>query len=256
VSRNIRLVVQYEGTRYHGWQRQKSGDTIQGKLETVLERLAGEPVNIIGASRTDAGVHARAQVANFHAPADLAPRAVLEHCLRYLPQDIVVLGADEVPERFHARYLARGKRYVYRIWNRHIPDVFERRQWYHVPEALDLAAMRQAALSLVGSHDFASFCGSRSDAKSTLRRLDLLDVSGETGRVTVALEAPSFLLGMARIIAGTLIEVGQGRIDAGEVGRLLDRALRRAAGFTAPAQGLCLECVRYDPPWDILPLLP
>ena len=249
--RNIRMVVQYEGTRYHGWQRQKAPETVQARLEDVLSTLVGAPVNIIGASRTDAGVHARRQVANFHA--EVEPEAVVEHCLRYLPHDIAVTAAEVVPERFHARYLAREKRYVYRVSNRAVPDVFERRTTYHVPEPLDVPAMSAAAAHLVGSHDFASFTGSRSDAKSTQRRLDRLGVAARAGRLYIELAAPAFLLGMARIIAGTLIEVGRGRMRPEDLLGILARAERRAAGFTAPAHGLCLEEVRYDPPYERLP---
>lgn len=256
MAQNTRIAVQYEGTRYHGWQRQKKGQTIQGKLEAVLETLAGEAVNVIGASRTDAGVHARAQVANFHTVAALDPRRVVEHCAAYLPEDIAVLGAQVVPERFHSRYLARGKRYVYRLCTRPVPDVFERRTTYHLPGELDVAAMRRAAALIVGSHDFASFCGTRSDAKSTVRTLEKLEVDHEAGVIRVVLEAPAFLLGMARIITGTLIEVGQGRLRVQEIPRILERAERPSAGFTAPPQGLCLVAVRYDPPWDTPPEVP
>jgi tRNA pseudouridine38-40 synthase len=245
--RNFRLTIQYEGTRYRGWQSHEAGDaTIQGKIETVLTRLVGEPVNVIGASRTDAGVHAEHQVANFHGPDRLDPDDVLEQCNRYLPSDIAVQAVDIVPERFHARYHARLKRYLYRVWNLPHRDVFWRRTSYHVPEALDLDAMRGAAGRLVGRHDFGSFCGVRSRAKSTVRDLERLIVSRGDGMVLVTLEAAAFLYGMARIICGTLIEVGKGRVAEGTMPAILERGERRAAGFTAPACGLCLAAIQYE----------
>jgi tRNA pseudouridine38-40 synthase len=249
---NTRIVLQYDGSRYQGWQRQKHGEmTIQAKLEAVLSRLSGEPINVIGASRTDAGVHAEAQVANFHTSREVTPAEVAEYCYRYLPEDIVVKRADEVPERFHSRYLARAKRYVYRICNRPIHDVWSRRYSYHVPEKLDLNAMRRAGSALVGRHDFASFCSSRSGSKSTERELERADVTGAHGLVELTFEAPTFLHGMVRIIAGTLIEVGLRRVDPDDIEGMLARTERQAAGFTAPGYGLCLMEVRYDPPFAL-----
>ena len=252
-ARNIRFLVQYDGTRYQGWQRQKTGEgTIQAKLESVLSRICEEPINVIGASRTDSGVHAEAQVANFHTRSRLAIEGMAERCHRYLPEDIVVVGADEVPERFHSRYLARSKRYAYRICNRRFHDVFRRRYRYHVPEPLEVTSMRRAAALLTGTHDFASFCSSRRGDKSTLRELTRAEIEERDGLVEILFEAPTFLYEMARILAGTLIEVGLGRISAASIPGILERRERRAAGFTAPPRGLCLLAVRYDPPFDRL----
>jgi tRNA pseudouridine38-40 synthase len=250
--RNIRVVLQYDGTRYQGWQRQKLGDaTIQAKLEAVLSRAADERINVIGASRTDAGVHAAAQVANFHTTSGLPLAGFREACDRYLPEDIAVTAAEEVPERFHARYLARSKRYLYRIRVAPERDVFRRRYEYHLGKRLDLELVRAAAAPLLGTHDFASFCASRTGHKSTVRELTRLEATGRGEIVELAFEAPAFLHGMARIIAGTLIEVGLGRIAPEEVAAMLAGLERRAAGFTAPPEGLCLVAVRYDAPYDL-----
>lgn len=246
-ERNVRLVLQYDGTRYQGWQRQRAGDeTIQGKLEAVLSSVAGERVNVIGASRTDAGVHAERQVANFHTTCTLSVQEIAASCLRYLPEDISVLAADEVPLRFHARYLVRGKRYVYRVRTASARDVFRRRYEYHLGRPLDLQAVREAAALLQGEHDFASFCLARIGHKSTRRELTRVEVRESGGLVELCFEAPAFLRGMARILAGTLVEVGLGRFRPQEVEVALGRSERRAAGFTAPAKGLCLTEVRYE----------
>ena len=251
-GRNIRLVLQYDGTRYQGWQRQKLGEaTIQAKLEGVLSRIADERINVIGASRTDAGVHAERQVANFHTASSRSTEEIVATCHQYLPEDIVVRSAEEVPERFHARYLAQMKRYVYRIRTGPVHDVFRRRYEYHIPRPLDLAAMRAAAVLLLGTHDFASFCASRTGHKSTVREIARAEVKVDGPVVKIAFEAPAFLHGMVRILSGTLIEVGLGRARADSVAAMVERRERAAAGFTAPAQGLSLVEVRYDPPFDL-----
>lgn len=251
-ARNIRLVLQYDGTRYQGWQRQKLGEaTIQAKLEGVLSRVTDQRINVIGASRTDAGVHAERQVANFHTSSPLSLDEITIACHRYLPEDIVVRSALEVPERFHSRYLARLKRYVYRIRTGPVHDVFLRRYEYHVPRPLDIPAMRAAAALLVGTHDFASFCASRVGSKSTVRDLQRADVRSVGAVVELTFEAEAFLHGMVRILSGTLLEVGLGRVDARDMEGMLRRATREAAGFTAPAQGLCLVDIRYDPPFAL-----
>jgi tRNA pseudouridine38-40 synthase len=247
---NLKLVVQYDGTRYLGWQRQREEDperprTIQGKLEQVLSRLAGERVTVIGASRTDAGVHAEAQVANFHASSPLEPERVLAYCARYLPSDIAVRSVEEADPRFHARFLARRKRYLYRIWTRPYPDVFHRKYSLHVAEPLEASAMRRAAESLVGQRDFSSFTSMKSKTKSPVRTLFALDVAEEEGSLELAFEADAFLPHMIRIMTGTLLEAGAGRLDPRAVAAILEARERSAAGPLAPARGLCLMAVLY-----------
>ncbi len=246
---NLKLLLQYDGSRYLGWQRQREDGehprTIQGRLERVLSRLAGERVTVIGASRTDSGVHAEAQVANFHTIAPLAPKQVLAYCARYLPSDIAVCSVEEVDPRFHARYLARRKRYVYRIWTRPYPDVFHRKFSLQVAEPLDAAAMSRAAGFLVGERDFRSFTSMKSKTKSPVRTLFALEVLEGAGTLELGFEADAFLQHMIRIITGTLLEVGAGRLDPQAMGPILEARDRSAAGPLAPACGLCLMSVLY-----------
>jgi len=248
--RNLKLVVQYDGSRYLGWQRQREEDpasprTIQGKLEQVLSRMTGKKVQLIGACRTDAGVHAEAQVANFLTSSALSLQEILAYLTRYLPEDIAVTAADQVDERFHARYRARRKRYVYRIWTAAYPHVFRRRYCLHLPETLDLEAMRRAAGLLVGQHDFRSFTTAKSKAKPAVRTLHALEVHDQEGWVELHFEGDGFLHNMARILTGTLLEVGAGRLAPESVAGILEARERSAAGPLAPPQGLCLLEVTY-----------
>ena len=168
--RNIRLDITYDGTRYQGWQRQAGTDnTIQGKIEQTLSRILGESIEISGSGRTDAGVHARGQVANFHCQSNLSAEEILAELRKYLPEDIGILSCRDVSERFHARLNPREKTYEYRIWNSEMPCVFERRYVYVMPEKLDLKAMEAAAAHLLGTHDFGAFCAHRKTKKSTVR---------------------------------------------------------------------------------------
>jgi tRNA pseudouridine38-40 synthase len=248
--RNLKIVIQYDGSRYLGWQRQKEEDperprTIQGKLEQVLSRMTGEKIEVLGACRTDAGVHAEAQVANFLTASTLSLQEVRAYLTRYLPEDIAVTAADQVDARFHARYRARRKRYVYRIWTAPHPPVFQRRYCLHLPEALDLEAMRRAAGLLAGKHDFRSFTTLRTKTKSTVRTLHALEVRERDGWVELHFEAEGFLHNMARILTGTLLEVGAGRLPAEAMESILEARERSAAGPLAPPQGLCLLEVLY-----------
>ena len=246
--RNFRITVQYDGTRYQGWQRLASGGetrSIQGRLEAVLSRLAGERVALIGASRTDAGAHAEGQVANFHTAAPLSPDAILDSLGRFLPSDIVVSDVAEVDERFHARYLARSKLYVYRVCNRPFPDVLRRGFVLHVPAPLDVEAMRAAGRTLVGTHDFLAFSSVKAGRKSTVRTLVSFEIRDDRGRLDLLFEGDGFLHNMIRIITGTLLEGGAGDRDPADAARALASRVRAEAGATAPAHGLCLLEVRY-----------
>jgi len=248
--RNLKLLIQYDGSRYLGWQRQKEEDperprTIQGKLEQVLSRMVGEKIELIGACRTDAGVHAEGQVANFLTPSSITLPELRAYCTRYLPEDIAVTAADQVDARFHARYRARRKRYVYRIWTAPYPNVFRRRYCLHLSEPLELAAMRTAAGLLTGEHDFRAFTALKSKTKSTVRTLFALEIQEREGWVELEFEGDGFLHNMARILTGTLLEVGAGRLAAEAVPGILAGGERSAAGPLAPPQGLCLLKVLY-----------
>jgi tRNA pseudouridine38-40 synthase len=247
---NLKMILQYDGSRYLGWQRQREEDperprTIQGKMEQVLSRMSGERIRVIGASRTDAGVHAEAQVANFHTSSPLDAGEVLTYCARYLPSDIAVRSVEEVDPRFHARYLALRKRYLYRLWTRTYPDVFRRKFTLHVPEPLDVTAMRQAAAMLVGERDFRSFTSMKSKTKSPVRTLFALELQEGPATLELAFEGDAFLPHMIRIMTGTLLEVGGGRLDPQAVPAILEARDRGVAGPLAPAHGLCLREILY-----------
>ena len=243
--RNIRLDICYDGTRYRGWQRLAgSGDTIQGKLETALSRILAEPIEISGSGRTDAGVHARGQVANFHCQNNMPCQELLAQLRRYLPEDIGIYSCKEVSARFHARLNAKEKTYCYRIWNSDTPCVFERRYVTVFPETLDLDAMRKAAKLLEGEHDFSAFCANAKMKKSTVRYIRSLELTSVGNELRLTVTGNGFLQGMVRILTGTLLEVGTGKRAPGSMEELFG-AKRAEAGFMAPPQGLCLMEVYY-----------
>ena len=244
---NYRLTIQYEGTRYRGWQVQGNTDrTVQGKLEAVLSRLTGEAVQLHGSGRTDAGVHALGQVANVKLTRAADPEGLLAELNRYLPEDIAVTELSPVPERFHARLNATAKTYRYRIWNSAVPNVLERRCMTQVPEALDLTAMRAAADLLIGTHDFRSFCGLRRFKKSTVRTLYAIDIEKTGSEIRILFRGNGFLMRMVRILTGTLVEVGTGQRPPEEMAEILAARDRAAAGPSMPPQGLTLLSVEYD----------
>ena len=243
--RNIRLDICYDGTRYRGWQRLPGkDDTIQAKLETVLSRILGEEIEISGSGRTDAGVHAMGQVANFHCESAMPPEKILENLRKYLPEDIGILACKECAPRFHARLNAWEKTYRYRIWNSDEPCVFRRRYVAVFPEKLDLAAMVRAARYLEGEHDFSAFCGNPKFKKSTVRCVHAVRIYEAEGELRLEFTGDGFLYNQVRIMVGTLIEVGRGARSAESIPALFG-AKRSEAGFLAPAQGLCLMEVVY-----------
>lgn len=243
--RNIRLDICYDGTRYNGWQRQTSHDnTIQGKLETALSRILDEPIEISASGRTDTGVHARGQVANFHTASGMDCTELLSELRKYLPEDIGIYSCREVSPRFHARLNALEKTYQYRLWNSGAPCVFDRRFVAVMEEKLDLEAMKEATQLLLGTHDFSAFCANKKMKKSTVRTIKSFTVEpvGEEIRFTVT--GNGFLHNMVRILVGTLVEVGRGERSVDSI-RSLFGAKREEAGFLAPGKGLCLMEVRY-----------
>ena len=216
--RNFRITVSYDGSRYQGWQRIGNGQSIQGKIEAVLSEMAPDiRFRFHGAGRTDAGVHARAQVAHFKINTDRTPDDIRAYLNRYLPEDIAVTACEEADDRFHARLNATGKRYVYRIWNSDTPDVFERKYLCRMEQKLDTVEMQRAADLLIGTHDFKAFCGSKKMKKSTVRTLHTARVERLGDEVRLTFEGTGFLQNMVRILAGTLVEVGQGKRNAQEM---------------------------------------
>ena len=243
--RNLRLDLCYDGTRYRGWQRLPGkDDTIQGKLETTLSRILGETIDISGIGRTDAGVHAKGQVANFHCESRLPAEEILVQLRRYLPEDIGIYSCREVSQRFHARLNAREKTYRYRIWNSDTPCVFQRRYVTVMPEPLNLEDMRKAADLLCGQHDFSAFCGNAKMKKSTVRFLRSVQIEQNGEEIHLCFTGNGFLHNMVRILVGTLVEVGRGERSIQNIPSLFG-GKRAEAGFLAPPQGLCLEEVMY-----------
>lgn len=244
--KNYMINVAYDGTRYKGWQVQKStDDTIQGKIQYVLSTLAGNPVEVIGSGRTDAGVHATGQRANFHMPEHFSKEEIFEWLNKHLPSDIAVTSIKEVPERFHCRFNALSKTYVYTIHTGIVPDVFRRRYVYDYEMPLSLERMKEAADYLVGEHDFKAFCGNKKMKKSTVRTIFSIDIEKVGADIVIKYTGDGFLQNMIRIITGTLIEVGDGRRNPESMVEILDSKDRSKAGYTAPACGLTLERVDY-----------
>ena len=242
---NFKMTVAYDGSRYSGWQRQgNTASTIQFKLEQALSRLTGENVEISGSGRTDAGVHAAGQVASFHLSTRQDCGELMNQLNEALPEDISVLDLRSAAPRFHARFSAKEKVYRYTIQNSPKKDVFGRKYSYRLPEKLDLAAMEQTAKRLLGTHDFRGFATGRTK-KSTVRHLSSVEIRREGERVYLTFTGNGFLYNMVRILTGTLIEAGLGQRTPESVLPVLENGDRTGAGFTAPAQGLCLMEVRY-----------
>ena len=245
MKKNYKMTVAYDGTRFYGWEHQPNRDTVQGKLEAVLSRLAGEPVDVIGAGRTDAGVHARAMVASVRLDVAETPKEIRNYLNRYLPDAIAVREVKEAGERFHARYNALGKTYRYICFDGPVKPVFDRKYVTMLPDRPDVEAMRQAAAILVGEHDFRAFCGNPHMKKSTVRDVDTISVERRRDRVIFTFHGNGFLQNMVRILVGTLLEVGYGRMTAEDVRAVLESRDRKKAGPTAPPEGLCLMKVDY-----------
>ncbi len=244
---NYRMLIQYDGTRYNGWQKQGDTDnTIQQKLETILARMTGEQVDVHGAGRTDAGVHARGQVAQFRLSEERSPKEILAYINEYLPDDIGVLSVDIAGPRFHSRFNATRKIYLYRIGKNKAAHVFDRKYIYEYRGVLDTAAMKVATIQLRGEHDFRSFCGNPRMRKSTVRNLYAIHIRETEDEIDLEFIGEGFLQYMVRILVGTLIEVGEGRRDPLSMDALLEARDRTMAGPTAPACGLTLMQVDYN----------
>lgn len=255
--RNIRLTMSYDGTAYHGFQRQPEfhGPTIQGTVEAIWLKLAGEAVKLNTAGRTDTGVHAAGQVINFLTQARIPDEKIPKAFNSLLPRDIRILAAQTVDPEFHARNSARWKRYDYRIDNRPIPDVFTRLYTLHEPIPLQVEGMKHAASLLEGMHNFKAFSAAGGSSKTFERTLYVCRVRELKGLLQITCIGDGFLYNMVRIIAGTLLDVGKGRIQAEEIPDILRSRDRNRAGVTARALGLTLSYVHYGPelPQEIFP---
>ncbi|MCD8036858.1 MAG: tRNA pseudouridine(38-40) synthase TruA [Clostridiales bacterium] len=247
MKKNIAVTIQYDGTRYKGWQKQgNTSDTIQGKLEALLSRMAGEEIEIHGSGRTDAGVHAAAQQANFHIDTDMSADEIMDYMNTYLPEDIGVISAREASPRFHSRLNAIKKTYCYRIHTGRVPDALNARfEWVH-PEPLDIEAMKEASEYLLGTHDFKSFTDLKKSKKSTCRTIESIEFKENGADLAIYFTGDSFLYHMVRILTGTLAEIGEGKRQPDEIPEIISALSRQAAGPLAPAKGLTLMKVYYD----------
>ncbi|MCU0728140.1 MAG: tRNA pseudouridine(38-40) synthase TruA [Planctomycetes bacterium] len=245
--RTLRLTIEYDGTDFSGWQRQRGDRSVQEVLEDALSRHLCERITIIGAGRTDAGVHAAGQVASFRTGNGMPARGVWHGTNALLPGDVAILGVEEAEPDFHARRDATGKHYRYSILERPVRSPLHERRAFRVPAILDAAMMTDAARRLLGCHDFSSFRNAGSFEGSAVRTLSRLDVSREGAFLHLDVAGDGFLYRMVRNIAGTLIRVGERRLAPEEVGEILERRERPAAGPAAPARGLCLVEVFYEP---------
>lgn len=244
--KNIKLTISYDGTNYHGWQKQKNKLTIQGVIESKLKLITGEDIRLIGSGRTDAGVHAINQVANFKTRSELDPIVIKKALNSLLPEDIYIKDAKYVPLDFHARYMARSKTYEYRILNRREPDIFNRKYHWHVIPPLDMENMSKALSMLVGSHDFSSFKSSGSSVLNPIRTVFRAEIiSDSAGILKIVIEADGFLRHMVRNIVGTVVQLGYGKIDIDKFRKIFEARNRQLAGKKAPARGLFLLDVRY-----------
>lgn len=249
--RNFKIIVQYEGTRYQGWQRQEStANTIQGKLEALLTKMCEAErkpaaVEVTGSGRTDAGVHSLGQTANFHLDTLKKPNDIMKYMNAYLPEDIAVVQIEEVDGRFHSRLLAREKTYCYRVMNSEVPHIFDRRYVYEYPGKLHVENMRKAAGYLCGTHDFKAFTSAKRGRKSTVRTLKELRIEEIGEEIRFTFTGDGFLYHMVRILAGTLLETGEGLRKPEEIPLLFESGRREDAGRLVPAKGLVLAEVRY-----------
>lgn len=243
--KNYKIIIQYEGNRFQGWQRQTSTDnTIQGKIEAILSKMCNVPVEINGAGRTDAGVHAKGQVANFKIDTEKSPKEIMDYLNLYLPEDIAVVAIEEAEERFHARLNAKGKHYQYRLRTVGTPDVFSRRYVHVQEDVLDVEAMHRAAELLSGKHDFKAFTSNHRTKKSTVRTINI-EIKENPEELIFDYTGDGFLYHMVRILTGTLIEVGEGKRSPESMKEIFASEERANAGALVPAKGLTLVEVFY-----------
>ncbi len=239
------LTLQYDGTRYHGWQVQPNGITVQETLQNAVEQVSGERPGITGCSRTDTGVHAHRFYCTMDRPERFSPAQLLKALNAVLPDDVAVLACREVPAEFHPRYSAQGKRYVYHIWNGAVRSPFWKGHSLYVHAPLDVERLNQTAALFMGTHDFSAFCSAGSSVEDKHRTITCSEVERQGDLVTYTVEGDGFLYNMVRILVGTLLDVHAGRLTDADVVRALKTGCREAAGITAPAQGLFLDEVFY-----------
>ena len=241
----IAFIVEYDGTEYAGWQIQKNDITVQQKIEEALLTLNKGHITVTGAGRTDSGVHAKGQCGHFDIETDIPAEKFTFILNTRLPKDIRIKKSWEVSEDFHSRFSAKGKRYIYRIFNAPYSSALMGRFTMHVPENLDIEKMREATAYIVGAHDFKAFCAQGSSVKTTVRTVNKVEVKKENELIEIIVEGTGFLYNMVRIIAGTLIEVGKHKKTPDQVKEIIDGKARKEAGMTADPQGLTMDEVFY-----------
>lgn len=245
-QKNIKLIIAYDGTGYFGWQRQKDKPTIQGAIEQKIATIAGKPVSLIGAGRTDAGVHALHQVANFRVSSHLTPFVFFKALNALLPDNIIIKEAEHVPFDFHARFDVKSKVYEYRVYNDKLPSPFLRHYAWHIPRQLDLPAMEECLSAIRGTHDFYPFCARGDGVSNTVRTMIEADLEIQSGGfLAFHFEANGFLRYMVRNLVGTIVKVGLGKLGMSEFAGLLNSGDRRHPVLKAPPEGLYLKVVRY-----------
>ncbi|MEW4369389.1 tRNA pseudouridine(38-40) synthase TruA [Paenibacillus kandeliae] len=243
---NYKLTIQYDGNRYKGWQRLGDSDsTIQGKIEKAISVLTGEQIEMIGSSRTDAGVHALYQVANFKTSQPLTTERVMSFLNHYLPPDISIIQVEQVDERFHSRFHATDKTYVYKIWNREYSQPFLRKYSMHVVKPLQVDKMKEAAAHFLGEHDFTAYANAKSKKKDSVRTIYHLDLIEQDGMLEIRVTGNGFLYNMVRKIVGTLIAVGLGEKQPDDIPNIIASKDRAQTGGMADAEGLYLEHIRF-----------
>lgn len=241
---NIKLVIEYDGTNYDGWQQQKSGKTIHQTLNKAIVKVVNEEITLLGAGRTDAGTHAMGQVANFETQSNIPLFNLAQAINYYLPKDIVVKSAHKVPEKFHSRYSAKSKVYRYTILNSKARSAIGRNYCHYYATDLDIEKMQKASKALIGKHDFSTF-KSKSEVISSVRTIKKLEIKKKGEYLFFTIEADGFLYKMVRAIVGTLLEVGRGKMTIGKFKETVKSGIRSKAGNTVPAHGLCLLRVKY-----------
>lgn len=245
--KNYKITIQYDGTSYNGWQKQgNTSNTIQEKFENILTRMCGTSVEIFASGRTDAGVHAKCQVANFKCTTDLTDSEIFDYLNKYLPSDVAVTSICQVQDRFHSRLNAVSKTYEYAV-SIQKPDVFLRKYVYKPEKVPDITLMQSASKKLLGTHDFVGFSSVKKTKKSTVRTINYIEISSDNSIITIRINGTGFLYNMVRIISGTLYEIGIGKYDESVIDEIFETKSREKAGITFPPNGLSLVEVNYDP---------
>lgn len=243
--KNFKIIIEYDGSRYNGWQKQgNTKNTIEYKFLEILKKMTGKNVEIFASGRTDSGVHAKGQVANFRIDTEMSAEDILSYINTYLPEDIRVLSCTEENERFHSRLNAIKKTYMYRI-HQGKPPVFERKYVYSINERLDISAMKEASKHFIGKYDFKSFCTKQKMKKSTVREIYSLDITEKNNEIDIIISGNGFLYNMVRIISGTLLAVGKGELSPSAIPEIISAQNREKAGETLPPTGLVLLSVEY-----------